>query len=64
MNKDVQRMIRAIQRQGFTVRVSGSGHYLCTSPDGTRRVSVPSTPRGARPVTGIRGTLRRLGAQL
>jgi hypothetical protein len=56
-------MLRAIRRQGFTVTISGSGHYLCESPDG-RRASVPSTPRGGRAVTGIRGTLRRLGARL
>lgn len=64
MNKDVQQYLRAIRRQGFTVRLSGSGHYLCTTPDGKRRVSVPSTPRGCRAVTGIRSALRRLGAEL
>ncbi|MFE9448350.1 hypothetical protein [Streptomyces sp. NPDC006739] len=56
-------MIRTIRRQGFTVRFSGSGHYLCTAPDG-RRASIPSTPRGGRAVTGIRSALRRLGADL
>lgn len=64
MNKDVQQFLRTIRRQGFTVRLSGSGHYLCTTPDGTRRASIPSTPRGGRAVAGIRGTLRRLGADL
>jgi hypothetical protein len=64
VNKDVQHMIRAIKRQGFHVRISGSGHYLCTTPDGLRRASVPSTPRGGRAVTGIRSALRRLGAEL
>jgi hypothetical protein len=64
VNKDVQQMLRRIRRQGFAVRISGSGHYLCTTPDGARRASIPATPRGGRALTGIRGTLRRLGADL
>jgi hypothetical protein len=64
VNKDVQQYLRAIRRQGFHVRLSGSGHYLCTTPDGTRRASIPATPRGGRALTGIRGALRRLGADL
>jgi hypothetical protein len=63
VNKDVQAYLRAIRRQGFTVRLNGSGHYQCTAPDG-RRASIPGTPRGGRAVTGIRAALRRLGAQL
>ncbi len=64
MNKDVQQYLRAIRRQGFHVRLSGAGHYLCTTPDGTRRASIPGTPRGGKAVTGIRATLRQLGADL
>ncbi|MEH0417876.1 hypothetical protein [Streptomyces sp. B21-083] len=63
MNKDVQQYLRKIRRQGFAVRISGSGHYLCTAPDG-RRASIPATPRGGKAVTGIRATLRQLGARL
>ncbi|MGW0837107.1 hypothetical protein [Streptomyces prunicolor] len=64
MNKDVQQMLRRIRRQGFHVRLSGAGHYLCTTPDGKQRASIPGTPRGGRAITSIRGTLRRLGADL
>jgi hypothetical protein len=63
VNKDVEQYIRAARAQGITVRLTRSGHYLCTAQDG-RRESIPQTPRGGKSLIGVRAKLRRLGARL
>jgi hypothetical protein len=63
VNKDVEQYIRAARAQGITVRLTRSGHYLCTAADG-RRESIPQTPRGGKALVGVRAKLRRLGARL
>ena len=63
MNKDVEALIRAVKRQGFTVRLTGANHYQCTAPDG-QWTSVPQTPRGGKSIATVRAKLRRIGAQL
>lgn len=62
MNKDVEQYIRAARRQGITVRLTRSGHYLAIGPGG--RASIPQTPRGGKSLIEVRAKLRRLGADL
>jgi predicted RNA binding protein YcfA (HicA-like mRNA interferase family) len=63
MNKDIQQLIRALQKQGFHVRLARSGHYRATSPTTGRTVTVPATPR-RRSITNTVAKLRHNGAQL
>lgn len=64
MNKDVQQIVRRIRKQGFTVRVGGSGHYRVTSPLGVT-ITMPVSPSGGcRSLKNVRSNLRRLGAEL
>ena len=64
MNKDVQQLLRRVRRQGFAVRVGGTGHYRVTSPAG-RTITVAATPRaGRRSIANMRAALKRNGARL
>jgi predicted RNA binding protein YcfA (HicA-like mRNA interferase family) len=58
-DKDTRALIRALERQGFTVRLARSGHYRATSPGGMT-VTVPCSPGGGN--RSDRAWLRKAGA--
>jgi hypothetical protein len=60
--KDIRDLLAKVREQGFTVRSTGSGHFLVTGRRGV--VSVSSTPGGGRAVANTRAALRRIGAQV
>lgn len=62
--KDVQELLDDVRRQGFDVRLGGTGHWIVTSPTG-EVVSVSATPSsGRRVLANTRAALRRAGANL
>lgn len=63
MSKDTEQLLDAVRRQGFAVRLGGSGHYRVTGPDG-RATTVPKTPATWRSLRNSRARLRRIGAQV
>lgn len=63
-SKDTRQLIRALERQGWTVRLAKSGHYRAISPDGAA-VTIPCTPgRANRSAKNNRAWLRKAGARL
>ncbi len=62
MNKDVKQLLARVRKQGFGVRVGGTGHVRVTAPDGAT-VTLSATPR-SRGLAKTRADLRRIGAQL
>lgn len=60
--KDTRALLAKVREQGFTVRPTGSGHFLVTGRRGA--VSVSSTPGGSRVVANTRAALRRIGARV
>lgn len=62
MNKDIQQLLRAIRRQGFTHHMAKSGHYRVTNRHG-RTITVAGTPRRSG-IHRARADLKRLGARL
>jgi hypothetical protein len=60
-SKVIQKWIRQARAQGWTVDMSGSGHYLFRSPDGKQQTTVPSTPGRGRSMMNSRAQLRRIG---
>lgn len=60
--KDIRALLDKVREQGFTVRATGSGHFLVTGRRGV--VSVSSTPGGGRAVANTRAALRRIGARV
>lgn len=62
MSKDMRVMLDKVREQGFTVRSTGSGHFLVRGRRGV--VSVSKTPSGGRAVANTKAALKRIGAVL
>lgn len=63
-SKDTKQLIRALEQQGWTVRLAKSGHYRARSPAGLT-VTIPCTPgRSNRSGENNRAWLRKAGADL
>lgn len=61
--KEIDQFRRRLRRQGFAVRLGGSGHWRVTSPSG-ETITMPRTPGGGRSVRNVRASLRKIGAKL
>lgn len=60
---DTKRLLARVRKQGFAVRLGGSGHYIVSR--GGHRVTLAATPRaGRRSLANARAALRRIGARL
>lgn len=59
---DVKQLLKRVRKQGFAVRVGGTGHYRVTSPGGDT-VTLAATPRSSG-LARARADLRRIGARL
>jgi hypothetical protein len=63
-SKDTRALLRRLRKQGFAIRLAGSGHYMVTGLTGAV-VTVAATPRGGRrSLLNARADLRRIGARL
>ena len=62
--KDTRALLRRLRKQGFAIRLAGSGHWRVTGLNGAT-VTVASTPSsGRRSYLNTRADLKRIGARL
>jgi hypothetical protein len=59
-SKDVRALIRRLRKQGYQVRLGGTGHYRVTGPRGDT-ITIAASPR-ARALHQVKAGLRRIGA--
>ncbi|WVX89773.1 HicA-like toxin [Microbacterium phage SanaSana] len=60
MNKDLKKLIRAVEAQGCVVTTSTKGHLLF-SKDGKRVAVTGSTPSDRRSFLNLKADLKRAG---
>lgn len=60
LNKEVKKLIRRVERQGWRVEERKSG-YMCFSPDGVTMVSIHKTPSDHRAIRNSITELRKGG---
>ena len=61
-NKDLAKVLRELNRAGYTVEKSGGSHLKITNPTTGAIAFIPSTPRGGtRTLLNILTTLKRVG---
>lgn len=64
MNKEINKILRELKRQGCTVRPTGSGHWW-VSRDGCRSITVSKSPSDRRALMNIRQYIKQnLGIEL
>jgi len=62
VDKDVRRMLEKAEAAGWRIREGK--HFVCYSPDGKSRVTVPKTPSDRRSLLNVRSDFRRAGLDL
>ncbi len=62
-SKDMKTLVREAEAQGWTVEVTGGGHYKWTPPDSERRIFSPTTPGDRRALKNLVAHLKRHGFQ-
>ncbi len=63
-DKDIEKLIREVQRsEGWRVE-RGSKHYKCFAPDGETIVTVSTTPSSRNAIKNAYADLRRAGLDL
>ena len=58
---DYRKLLRELERQGFTWRKTGTNHYFVAGPDGKWITTLPSTPSEYRGFKNAIAILRRAG---
>ncbi len=61
MRKDLKRILKAAERQGWRVELQKSGHYKLYAPDGENVVATGSTPGAASALRNLLARMRRYG---
>lgn len=62
VHKDFRRLVQAALDAGWSWRRTGGGHVRLEPPDGTRGVTLPSTPnKASSSKRKLAGDLRRAG---
>lgn len=61
MDKDLRKLIRAAERQGWTVQIGKAGHVKLFAPDGRTLVTMGSTESDRRALTNTVSRMRRAG---
>lgn len=56
---EIKKLIRALERQGWAARTTGSGHWRVTHPGG-KSVTIAATPRNERGIMNAKADLRRV----
>jgi hypothetical protein len=59
MKKDLRKLMREARQCGWTIRQTGSSHWLWIAPDGQRFYSA-SSPGDPRTIYNIKADLRRI----
>lgn len=62
-NKDLRRLLCAIEEQGFTIEIRRAGHLKVTAPTG-QVFFTGSSPSDKRAILNFRSQLRKAGAQV
>lgn len=61
-SKEITKLVKALEQQGWRVELRGSGHYMAFPPDKARHpVVFASTPSDHRALRNILARLRREG---
>jgi predicted RNA binding protein YcfA (HicA-like mRNA interferase family) len=60
-SKEVAKIIRELERQGFTVKRSGGGHWLIYTADERWAATMSATPSDRRGLLNAIAMLRRAG---
>lgn len=60
-DKDIKKLVRELQKAGFTVDQSKTNYYQVRTADGRFVVTISSTPSSPRTIRRIRSTLRKHG---
>lgn len=63
MNKDMNALVKAAEKQEWTVSYTGGGHYKFKSPTGAV-VFTSSTPGRSRALTNTKALLKRNGLDI
>lgn len=61
--KDISTLVRRLKKQGWRVEIAGSGHWLCTNPEG-ERMTCSMSPSDYYAYRNARSDARRLGARV
>ena len=61
MKSDLRKLLKALEDQGFTVRLSTKGHYLVDKPSGVRICVIAGTTGDVRSLANAIARLRRSG---
>jgi len=56
---EIKKLVRKLEKQGWAARLTGSGHYRVTHPEG-KSVTIAATPRNERGIWNARADLRRI----
>lgn len=59
--KDLRKLQEQATRAGFTVRLTGGGHYAYYAPDGSWVSGGSQTPSDYRAISNLRSRLRKAG---
>lgn len=59
--RDMQEIIRALEKEGAIVTRGRGGHYKVRNPETRRSVNIPSTPCDGRSVLNAVSRLRKIG---
>jgi hypothetical protein len=61
VQKDLKKIRKAAEEQGWRVEATGNGHWRCYAPDGDNIVHMSGTPEGQKAIHYIVSDLRRYG---
>lgn len=58
--REVRKLIRRLEKDGWSARKTGGGHWVVRSPEGVP-VSMPSSPSDHRSMKNVMAKLKRAG---
>lgn len=61
VQKDLKKILKAAEKQGWRAEQLKSGHWRLYAPDGVNIVHVSGTPEGSQAIRDIVSDLRRYG---
>lgn len=61
MNRSLRQLVKALEAQGFTTKVTKKGHVTVYGPDGAWVTTMAGTPSDHRSMRNAMAALRRAG---